>query len=119
MTEEEVKQQLKDTDEFRSKEKYESIRLYRYLNNQEEFNKLCKDLLLLHHTLDQNYLTRNIVDFKKNIVDFKNMFINIRDNVEDDKDQKLFNKLVSYDETINHLTSLLEKYETIILPLSA
>lgn len=119
MTEEEVIKQLKDTDELRIAYQYDSLRLYRYLNNQEEFNKLCKDLLLLHHTLDHNYLTRNIVDFKKNLIDFKNMYINIRDNVNDEKYTKLFTKLVSYDETINHLSSLLEKYESIILPLSA
>ena len=119
MTDEEVKQQLKDTDEFRTSEQYESLKLYRQLDNQEEFNKLCKNFLLIHHTLDQNYLTKNIVEFKKNLNEYKNIFINIRDNVDDDKRTKLFTKLVSYDETIDHLTSLLEKYESIILPLSA
>ena len=104
MTDEEVKQQLKDTDELRTTEQYESLKLYRQLDNQEEFKKLCKNFLLLHHTLDQNYLIKNVVDFKKNLVEYKNVFINIRDNV---------------DETIDHLTSLLEKYESIILPLSA
>ena len=52
-------------------------------------------------------------------IEYKNVFINIRDNVDDEKRTKLFTKLVSYDETINHLTSLLDKYESIILPLSA
>ena len=119
MTDEEVKQQLKDTDELRTTEQYESLKLYRQLNNHEEFNKLCKNFLLLHHTLDQNYLIKNVIDFKKNLIEYKNVFINIRDNVDDEKRTKLFTKLVSYDETIDHLTSLLEKYESIILPLSA
>ena len=39
MTEEEVKQQLKDTDELRTTEQYESLKLYRQLDNQEEFKK--------------------------------------------------------------------------------